>query len=98
MAHEKGVTVVVDNTFSPMIISPARLGADVVVHSCSKFISGGADIIAGMITQFLSDLDNFIRFYKLFMILVGNFTNFNLITLFATILFTKTLIILKPII
>ncbi|XP_038875936.1 methionine gamma-lyase-like [Benincasa hispida] len=49
MAHEKGVTVVVDNTFSPMIISPARLGADVVVHSCSKFISGGADIIAGAV-------------------------------------------------
>ncbi|KAG7017043.1 Methionine gamma-lyase, partial [Cucurbita argyrosperma subsp. argyrosperma] len=49
MAHEKGVTVVVDNTFSPMIISPTRLGADVVVHSCSKFISGGADIIAGAV-------------------------------------------------
>lgn len=48
LAHEKGVTVVVDNTFSPMVLSPAKLGADVVVHSISKFISGGADIIAGM--------------------------------------------------
>jgi methionine-gamma-lyase len=47
IAHEKGVTVVVDNTFAPMVISPARLGADVVIHSISKFISGGADIIAG---------------------------------------------------
>lgn len=47
VAHEKGVKVVVDNTFAPMVISPARLGADVVVHSISKFISGGADIIAG---------------------------------------------------
>lgn len=47
VAHKKGVTVVVDNTFAPMVISPARLGADVVVHSISKFISGGADIIAG---------------------------------------------------
>lgn len=47
IAHEKGVKVVVDNTFAPMVISPARLGADVVVHSISKFISGGADIIAG---------------------------------------------------
>lgn len=47
VAHAKGVTVVVDNTFSPLVLSPARLGADVVVHSISKFISGGADIIAG---------------------------------------------------
>ena len=48
VAHRKGVTVVVDNTFAPMVLSPARLGADVVVHSISKFISGGADIIAGL--------------------------------------------------
>lgn len=37
----------VDNTFSPMIISPAKWGADVVVHSMTKFISGASDIIAG---------------------------------------------------
>ncbi|CAM8900047.1 hypothetical protein QQ045_011888 [Rhodiola kirilowii] len=49
IAHAKGVTVVVDNTFAPMVLSPARLGADVVVHSVSKFISGGADIIAGAV-------------------------------------------------
>lgn len=52
MAHRKGVTVVVDNTFAPMLLSPARLGADVVVHSISKFISGGADIIAGLFVFF----------------------------------------------
>ncbi|XP_059276427.1 methionine gamma-lyase-like [Lycium ferocissimum] len=49
LAHEKGVTVVVDNTFAPMVLSPAKLGADVVVHSISKYISGGADIIAGAV-------------------------------------------------
>ncbi|KAL3499153.1 hypothetical protein ACH5RR_038246 [Cinchona calisaya] len=49
IAHEKGVMVVVDNTFAPMVMSPARWGADVVVHSISKFISGGADIIAGAV-------------------------------------------------
>ncbi|KAF1858700.1 hypothetical protein Lal_00044733 [Lupinus albus] len=49
VGHSKGVTVVVDNTFAPMVVSPARLGADVVVHSVSKFISGGADIIAGAV-------------------------------------------------
>ncbi|KAJ4846342.1 hypothetical protein Tsubulata_005939 [Turnera subulata] len=49
IAHEKGVTVVVDNTFAPMVLSPAKLGADVVVHSITKFISGGGDIIAGAV-------------------------------------------------
>ncbi|CAA0839927.1 Methionine gamma-lyase, partial [Striga hermonthica] len=49
IAHDKGVTVVVDNTFAPMVISAGRLGADVVVHSISKFISGGADILAGAV-------------------------------------------------
>uniref|UniRef100_A0A7N0UJ15 Methionine gamma-lyase n=1 Tax=Kalanchoe fedtschenkoi TaxID=63787 RepID=A0A7N0UJ15_KALFE len=49
IAHDKGVKVVVDNTFAPMVLSPARLGADVVVHSVSKYISGGADIIAGAV-------------------------------------------------
>ncbi|KAG9143444.1 hypothetical protein Leryth_025134 [Lithospermum erythrorhizon] len=38
IAHDKGVVVVVDNTFAPMVLSPARLGADVVVHSISKYI------------------------------------------------------------
>ncbi len=37
----------VDNTFSPMLLSPARWGADIVVHSLTKFISGASDIVAG---------------------------------------------------
>jgi methionine-gamma-lyase len=41
--------LVVDNTFCPVIVSPAPLGADVVVHSLTKFISGSSDIIAGAI-------------------------------------------------
>ncbi|KAK4262953.1 hypothetical protein QN277_028440 [Acacia crassicarpa] len=49
VAHEKGVKVVVDNTFAPMVLSPARLGADVVVHSITKFISGAADIVSGAV-------------------------------------------------
>jgi methionine-gamma-lyase len=48
VAKEKGVKLVVDNTFCPLILSPAALGADVVVHSLTKFISG-ADVIAGAI-------------------------------------------------
>ncbi|CAI0408882.1 unnamed protein product [Linum tenue] len=49
IAHDKGLTVVVDNTFAPMVLSPAKLGADVVVHSITKYVSGGADIIAGAV-------------------------------------------------
>ncbi|KAL2635928.1 hypothetical protein R1flu_007407 [Riccia fluitans] len=49
IAHEKNVKVVVDNTFAPLLISPARLGADVVLHSISKYISGASDIIAGAV-------------------------------------------------
>jgi methionine-gamma-lyase len=49
LAHERDITVVVDNTFCPMIISPAQLGADIVLHSLTKFINGCSDIIAGAI-------------------------------------------------
>lgn len=48
-AHEHGLTFVIDNTFSPMIISPARHGAHVVVHSMTKFINGTSDCVAGCI-------------------------------------------------
>jgi methionine-gamma-lyase len=49
MAHECSLQLVVDNTFTPVIISPAVLGADVVVHSMTKFINGASDAIAGVI-------------------------------------------------
>lgn len=49
VAHEHGVRLVVDNTFSPMILSPLRLGADVVVHSMTKFINGTSDCVAGCV-------------------------------------------------
>ncbi len=49
IAHRHNALLVVDNTFSPLIFSPAQLGADVVVHSLTKFISGGADSVAGAV-------------------------------------------------
>eukprot|EP00884_Botryococcus_braunii_P020466 jgi/Botrbrau1/7102/Bobra.0165s0123.1 len=49
LAKKKGIKFVVDNTFTPMILSPAKWGADVVVHSMTKFISGASDVIAGAI-------------------------------------------------
>lgn len=49
LANERGVRMVVDNTFSPMMLSPLRLGADVVVHSMTKFINGTSDCVAGCV-------------------------------------------------
>jgi methionine-gamma-lyase len=49
MAHAHGVSLVVDNTFSPMILSPLRLGADAVCHSMTKFINGTSDCVAGCV-------------------------------------------------
>lgn len=49
IAHDAGAQLVVDNTFAPCIISPAKWGADVVVHSLTKYINGASDVIAGAI-------------------------------------------------
>jgi methionine-gamma-lyase len=49
LAHRHGVNLVIDNTFSPLVLNPVELGADVVVHSMTKFINGASDIIAGAV-------------------------------------------------
>lgn len=50
IAHKHGLPLVVDNTFcSPYLQRPLDLGADIVVHSMTKFINGHADIVGGMI-------------------------------------------------
>jgi methionine-gamma-lyase len=49
ICKKKGAKLVVDNTFTPMIVRPLDLGADVVIHSCTKYISGSSDLIAGAI-------------------------------------------------
>lgn len=49
IAHSAGAKLMVDNTFTPMIFSPAELGADFVVYSMTKFINGKNDCVAGAI-------------------------------------------------
>lgn len=50
IAKEHGLVLVVDNTFSsPYLQRPLELGADVVLHSMTKFINGHADIVGGMV-------------------------------------------------
>jgi methionine-gamma-lyase len=49
IARKNNIKLVVDNTFSPLMISPARLGADIVLYSLTKFINGKNDCVAGAI-------------------------------------------------
>lgn len=49
LAKKNNLKLVVDNTFSPMMITPSILGADVTIHSLTKYINGASDVIAGVI-------------------------------------------------
>jgi len=49
IAKENNLKLVVDNTFSPMVVTPYKLGADVVIHSMTKYINGASDCVAGCI-------------------------------------------------
>jgi methionine-gamma-lyase len=51
LAHAHGARLMVDNTFSPMLVSPLRHGADVVVHSLTKFVNGTSDCVAGCVVS-----------------------------------------------
>ncbi len=49
LANKNKIKLVVDNTFSPIIISPIHLGAHTVIHSLTKFINGTSDCVAGCV-------------------------------------------------
>lgn len=49
LAKKYNLKLVVDNTFSPLSISPAKLGADIVIHSLTKFINGSSDTVGGVV-------------------------------------------------
>jgi len=49
IAHERGAQVVVDNTYAtPYLTRPITLGADIVVHSATKYLGGHGDLVAGI--------------------------------------------------
>ncbi|GAA4945866.1 aminotransferase class V-fold PLP-dependent enzyme [Algibacter agarivorans] len=61
IAKRYGLKLVVDNTFSPLSISPVVLGADIVIHSLTKFINGSSDTVGGVVCgaqEFIDDLRN----------------------------------------
>ncbi len=61
IAKKYNIKLVVDNTFTPLIFTPAEMGADVVIHSLTKFINGANDTVGGVIcgtTAFINQLKN----------------------------------------
>jgi len=64
-AHDRGWLVVVDNTFaSPVLQRPLELGADIVVHSTTKYVAGHSDLIGGCIVTRDPSLTERIRFLQ----------------------------------
>ncbi len=61
LAKKYNLKLVVDNTFSPLSIAPAKLGADIVIHSLTKFINGSSDTVGGVVCgtqEMIDDLRN----------------------------------------
>ena len=61
LAKKHNLQLVVDNTFSPLLISPVKLGAHVVIHSLTKFINGSSDTLGGVVCgtqEFINNLRN----------------------------------------
>jgi cystathionine beta-lyase len=65
IAHKFDCKVVVDNTFlSPAGQIPINLGADIVIHSATKYLAGHSDVIAGLVVTKSEDLSKEIKFYQ----------------------------------
>jgi cystathionine beta-lyase len=64
-AHQQGALLCVDNTFaSPALQQPITLGADIVVHSATKYLGGHSDLIAGLVVTATKDLGEKIKFIQ----------------------------------
>ena len=65
VAHSHGAMVCVDNTFAtPYLQQPLRLGADLVVHSSTKYIGGHSDVVGGAIMTNNDELEQRLRFHQ----------------------------------
>ncbi len=64
-AHAAGALVVVDNTFaSPALQRPLTLGADIVIHSATKYLAGHSDVIAGLLAVHDEELGERLKFIQ----------------------------------
>ncbi|WP_010249963.1 trans-sulfuration enzyme family protein [Myroides injenensis] len=65
IAKENNITLCVDNTFAtPIAQKPLDLGADIVIHSATKYIAGHSDVVAGLIITKTEELGNKIKFHQ----------------------------------
>ncbi|CAM4065864.1 aminotransferase class I/II-fold pyridoxal phosphate-dependent enzyme [Flavobacterium antarcticum] len=61
IARKHNLKLVVDNTFSPLSVTPVQFGADIVIHSLTKYINGSSDTVGGVVCasqEFINDLKN----------------------------------------
>ncbi|MDA8045512.1 MAG: cystathionine gamma-synthase [Actinomycetota bacterium] len=64
-AHSRGAVVVVDNTFAtPYLQQPLELGADIVVHSATKYLGGHSDVVGGFLAVADTDLGDRLAFFQ----------------------------------
>ncbi|OHB77261.1 MAG: cystathionine gamma-synthase, partial [Planctomycetes bacterium RBG_16_59_8] len=64
-ASERGVVTVVDNTFAtPFLQQPLALGADIVLHSTTKYLNGHSDVVGGAVVTNRADLWEELKFYQ----------------------------------
>lgn len=65
IVHARGALVVVDNTFaSPILQRPIELGADIIIHSATKYLAGHSDVIAGLVVTKTQELGDKIKFVQ----------------------------------
>ena len=65
LAHSKGIKVIIDNTFAtPCFQQPLKLGADVVIHSTTKYLGGHSDVVGGVLITSDKELKKRFDFYR----------------------------------
>ncbi|WP_027724658.1 bifunctional cystathionine gamma-lyase/homocysteine desulfhydrase [Tuberibacillus calidus] len=65
LAHEKGLLLIVDNTFNtPYLQRPLELGADIVLHSATKYLSGHSDVVGGLVVVKTEELAERLHFIQ----------------------------------
>ena len=75
-AKEKGIITLIDNSYSsPLTQSPASMGADIILHSASKYIGGHSDVVAGIVCGSKQDITRI--FNNEYMTLGGIISPFN---------------------
>ena len=76
IAHDNGAKMTVDNTFmSPVLQRPLEHGADIVIHSMTKFLNGHADVVAGMVV--VKDEEAWVHMRKMSNAIGGTIDPFN---------------------